>query len=223
MRPGMTALPPRSRRRVAAPASRDTSSFVPTATMRLPRTPTAWATVNRSSTVMIFPLKSSTSSGAGWPRSHEASATSMLAATRRTWRPVIGATSTRERERVHGAGFVHRLVGRIGGRPAVLAWRADHEHASAAIDAHRAAELVEGFGVASLDVGLLPPRRTRPREQVDGAGVDGGVIVPAIDAFRAAVLDRRADDGHVAVAAQREPFAERVVGACVRRLEEGLL
>ena len=44
-------------RRVAGPASRDTSSVVPTATMRSPRTPTAWATVKRSSTVMILPVE----------------------------------------------------------------------------------------------------------------------------------------------------------------------
>src|SRR5215208_1490697 len=55
--PGTTDLPRRSMRCVLGPASRFTSAFDPTATMREPRTATAWAIWKVSLRVMIFPLK----------------------------------------------------------------------------------------------------------------------------------------------------------------------
>src|SRR5712691_5795632 len=57
MKPGTIDLPFKSMRCVFGPASLFTSALDPTATMRLPRTATAWAIWNVSLTVMIFPLK----------------------------------------------------------------------------------------------------------------------------------------------------------------------
>src|SRR6185503_12321628 len=68
MKPGVIERPRRSIRRVFGPASRVTSWFVPTARMRSPRTATACAIVNFSSTVMILPLVKMTSATGCWAR-----------------------------------------------------------------------------------------------------------------------------------------------------------
>ena len=72
--PGVTALPPRSIRLRAGPASRPMSALVPTATMRSPRMATAWAIVKRSSTVTIFPFDRIRSGGGCCARDHRARA-----------------------------------------------------------------------------------------------------------------------------------------------------
>src|SRR2546423_3333798 len=64
MKPGTIDLPFKSMRCVFGPASLFTSALDPTATMRLPRTATAWAIWKVSLTVMIFPLNRMMSTGA---------------------------------------------------------------------------------------------------------------------------------------------------------------
>src|SRR5215813_947818 len=57
MRPGITARPRKSMRRVFGPARRFTSALLPTPTMRSPLIASACAMENRSSTVMTFPFE----------------------------------------------------------------------------------------------------------------------------------------------------------------------
>src|SRR5262249_45640417 len=54
--PGVTVRPARSMRRALGAAARSTSAVVPTATMRLPAMPTAWATRSAESTVSTRPF-----------------------------------------------------------------------------------------------------------------------------------------------------------------------
>ena len=79
--PGMTVRPPRSIRRVPAPASLPMSSLLPTATMRSPRMATACAIVKRSSTVMIFPFDRMRSGGGCCARGIAAASTNSEPAT----------------------------------------------------------------------------------------------------------------------------------------------
>src|SRR5712671_1762247 len=75
----MTERPRKSIRRVFAPASRRMSALVPTFTMRSPLMATACAIVNRSSTVMIFPLERMMSGVVCWAATSETVVTSAKA------------------------------------------------------------------------------------------------------------------------------------------------
>src|SRR5204862_8144120 len=89
---------------------------------------------------------------------------------------------------------------------------------------HGAAEFVERLVVGTLYVGLLRPARSAAREEVNGPGFLGRVIILlAVDPLRRAVLELRRDGERVAVAADLQARTEPVFLAGIRGFNECLL
>src|SRR5256885_8267835 len=87
----------------------------------------------------------------------------------------------------------------------------DGHQLSILAQAHRAPEFIVCHSVRCLHISGLRPCGSASREEVDGAGILRRLILLiAVDAFRSAILDLRADGQSIAIAANHQSRAKPI-------------